>query len=164
MLNQAYAGAAAAAPPEGWAGTGGGAGAGTAVDYLVDCHYFPETDSLQLLAGDWEGGGILCNVTDTAITPLRNLKGGHRAGIRTCSWSHSGPSKGTLVTGGEDTRLCTWDPSRDREPVQTGGGTGRAGMGGRAGKGGRAGPQRSAQHEDRSLLQSASAAAAVALK
>lgn len=81
-------------------------GLGVPIDYLVNCHYDAAAGKLVLVAGGWAGGAVLCDVTDQAVTPVRQLTGGHRAVIRTSSLQ---PRRSWLVTGAEDARVCAWD-------------------------------------------------------
>jgi len=80
-------------------------------NYLVDCHFDASSGKLSVLAGDWAGNLTVAEVTDSAVAPTAHLRsggGGHSAVVRAALWR--GPS---LVTGGEDARVCLWssDPS-----------------------------------------------------
>ncbi|KAL7489033.1 hypothetical protein ACHAW6_014599 [Cyclotella cf. meneghiniana] len=89
---------------------------GGAVGYLVGCEWraFPDngtmtgdvSPALHLVAGNSRGDGYLFRVDASQITPLAQLKGGHKGCIRDFCWSN-----GKLITGGEDARICEWDIS-----------------------------------------------------
>lgn len=78
-------------------------GWGVSVDYIVGCQYEAEADRLRLVAGGFEGGGCLATVAMGGITPDAVLEGGHREQIRTFDWLGQ-----TVVTGGEDAKMCMW--------------------------------------------------------
>ncbi|KAL9187731.1 hypothetical protein ACHAXT_006109 [Thalassiosira profunda] len=87
---------------------------GRAVEYLVGCTWASVATSspaLYLLAGNSEGDGYVFQIDADRITPLMHLKGGHRGCIRDFCWIDDGSGGRTLVTGGEDARLCEWDLS-----------------------------------------------------
>lgn len=86
----------------------GGASAGTRswgvpVDCVVGCEYEPDLDRLWLVAGGFEGGGCLASVTRDGIALEAVLGGGHREQIRAFDWTGR-----SMVTGGEDAKLCLW--------------------------------------------------------
>ena len=89
---------------------------------------------MHLLAGNSDGDGYLFRVDVDRIAPLAHLRGGHRGCIRDFGWIHDDDEGGggwRLVTGGEDVRLCEWDPSgydgNDDDVVWAVGGTGGGG-------------------------------------
>jgi WD repeat-containing protein 89 len=77
---------------------------GIPINYLVQCHFDPASDKLLLTAADWNGSCTVCEVSDSAISPVATLNGGHNAIIR-CSLYENGK----FITGGEDSRVCVWD-------------------------------------------------------
>ena len=82
------------------------------VTYCCGCAWDPHGDTLVLLAGTQ--GGVLAAWPLTAGAdgtlavhpPAAVLAGGHTDVVRAATWL--GPSGSTLVTGGEDGRLCVW--------------------------------------------------------
>jgi WD40 repeat protein len=72
-------------------------------DYLVGCAYDSFTNELILLAGNHDGTLHLLDVKPDVVTPLSVLVGGHVSCVRGFDWGAE-----SLVTGGEDARLCTW--------------------------------------------------------
>jgi len=94
------------------------------VNYLVDCRFEACSGKLHLLAGDYEGGLTLCEASDAAVAPVATLASGHSAMVRACLWGDGGGGAGplaSLVTGGEDTRLCAWSFA-ETAPVAAAGG------------------------------------------
>lgn len=80
-----------------------------AVEYLVGCEWktIPDSTSapaLHLIAGNSLGDGYMFRVDANQITPVAQLKGGHKGCIRDFCWS-----TGRMITGGEDARICEWD-------------------------------------------------------
>lgn len=78
------------------------------VDYLVDCFHDELTDDLYLIAGQYDGNGIILTVEPTMLSMFGNLNDGHSATIRSCL----GDLK-RLVSGGEDSRVCSWSLMND---------------------------------------------------
>lgn len=78
-------------------------GWGVSVDYIVGCRYEAQADTLWLVAGGFGGSLCLASVAPSAVTPKAVLEGGHREQIRTFDWLGS-----TIITGGEDAKLCLW--------------------------------------------------------
>lgn len=79
-------------------------------DYLVDCMFDDANDSLLIIAGQYEGDGLVGIMEPTSAATSVALQRGHSASIR-CACSIGGSidgSVGTVVTGGEDSRLCMW--------------------------------------------------------
>ncbi|CAM9811200.1 unnamed protein product, partial [Discosporangium mesarthrocarpum] len=115
----ARAGAGAGAEAAmGWGGGGSEAGSGGAragwgvtVDYAVGCHYEQAQDQLWLVAGGFDGRGVLARVFREGLTPEALLGGGHREQIRAFDWrgeSGGGGAGLSVVTGGEDAKVCSW--------------------------------------------------------
>jgi hypothetical protein len=75
------------------------------MDYVIDCQYDQPTNSLFLLTGTYSGNMNILSVERTGITPVFELHGGHSSIIRCFDWNVSAKS---IVTGGEDGRLCLW--------------------------------------------------------
>ena len=89
------------------------------VDYLVDCFYESNSETLCLLAGDNNGGGKLAIVQPTSLQVcghLQNGVGSHTATIRCAKLLKSNSSSSRLITGGEDARLCWWHISPNTSP------------------------------------------------
>jgi len=77
-----------------------------AVDYLVDCLYDTAADSLQLLAGNYDGAAKLISVDPDALSVVQStFSNGHCATIRCLSANRY---SNTIVTGGEDSMVCQW--------------------------------------------------------
>ena len=77
-----------------------------AVDYLVDCVYNASTDSLQLLAGNYDGAVKLIAVAPEILSVIQSsFINGHCASVRCMSANRN---NNTIVTGGEDSLLCQW--------------------------------------------------------
>jgi len=90
-------------------------------NYLVDCHFEASTGKLSVLAGDWSGNVTVAEVTDSAVVPTAHMRGsggggGHSAVVRSALWS-GGSSSSTLVTGGEDARVCFWSLDPAAQPA-----------------------------------------------
>ena len=88
----------------GGANTGGG---GDGIDYLVGCQYDKSANRLYLLAGEHSGTLHLLAVEQAAVVALASLRGGaaggHVSDVRCFHWGAN-----SLLTGGEDARLCSW--------------------------------------------------------
>jgi len=105
---------------------------GSAVEYLVGCTWAPvsttteaaATPALHLLAGNSNGDAYLFRMDADKITPVAELKGGHRGCIRDFCWVGS-----RMITGGEDARLCDWDLTGNAPPILTSGGSGGSSFG-----------------------------------
>ena len=86
---------------------------GIPVQYLVGCAWI--NDELNLLAGNTMGDSVLYKVDAGALAVKKIMSGGHRGCIRSfvpvSSTSKSGdggmPST-SIITAGEDSRLCEW--------------------------------------------------------
>jgi WD40 repeat protein len=78
--------------------------AGIVINYLVGCHW--DGSELNLVAGNTNGDCALFQVEANAISAKSILKGGHKSCIRAFV---SSPIDKTLITGGEDARLCEWN-------------------------------------------------------
>ena len=79
------------------------------IDYLVDCYYDNSNDTLKMIAGKYDGSGIITKVEPSALSVESTLLSGHSAQIR-CSNISSLPSSTSniIATGGEDSKICTW--------------------------------------------------------
>lgn len=75
------------------------------VDYLVDCAFDAATLQLYLVAGNHAGDCFLLRLLPERVEPVAAVSGAHRACVRCAVWDSS-----ALVTGGEDGRLCLWQP------------------------------------------------------
>lgn len=85
---------------------------GVPVNYIVGCQYEADTDKLRLVAGSFEGGACLATVAMDGITPDAVLERGHSEQIRTFDWLGQ-----TVVTGGEDAKMCLWRLSEGDDSV-----------------------------------------------
>lgn len=89
-----------------------------AVDYLIDCVYQQNQETLYLVAGQFDGKGVVAKVEPTECVVVGYLENGHAGSIRCCQ-AFAGTSTDSLdyahaprlVTGGEDSRLCSWVPA-----------------------------------------------------
>lgn len=84
------------------------------VDYLVNCHYNPLSQRLFLSAGTFGGGLLMCHVNATSVQPfcMLNPRDGHKGVIRDCLCFDE-----TLVSGGQDSKLCVWKSGAAPEPT-----------------------------------------------
>ena len=85
------------------------------INYLVDARFNSESGRLELLCGNWDGGLHLCEATDSTVTPLATLAQGHSAVVRCAAWG----SGGSIITGGEDSRLCVWGLHGPQAPTSS---------------------------------------------
>jgi hypothetical protein len=148
---------------------------GTEVDYLIGGHYDAAADEFTVLAGAQNGSLFLVAVRPEeglcVVGGFSDPKRGHHAGVRCFDWqcigdvgagagggAGGGGSYVSLVTGGEDGRLCHWttapapaSATSASAEVQAawggesgggGGGGGGGGDGGGGGGGGRGGGSR----------------------
>jgi WD repeat-containing protein 89 len=78
---------------------------GQKMDYLIDVHWLSSTHELLLTAGNTSNhAGVLYKCTGHTWAPCGMIRGGHQGVIRA-----SLPlSSATLLTAGEDARLCEW--------------------------------------------------------
>ena len=76
------------------------------VDYLTDCFIEPSEERLFLVAGKFSGEGCVLLTEPSSMIDAADLNEGHKDIIRGCSF-HA--SSGTMVTGGEDGCVCSWD-------------------------------------------------------
>jgi len=77
------------------------------IQYLVGCHW--DGSQLSLMAGNCDGNGAIFRVDAGTISLTHTMIGGHRGCIRSFTGSPSSFSKvDSLITGGEDARLCEW--------------------------------------------------------
>ena len=84
---------------------------GLNADYLVDCYNIPNTNEIYLLAGDYNGQGVISQMEPNRFNVKSYLTGGHSANMRCCSANFMSPTPiggVRLITGGEDSRLCSW--------------------------------------------------------
>jgi len=75
------------------------------VDYLIDCHYQPTSNTLYVISGDVRGGVGILEVSKDGLTPVARLSGGHNRVVRFVDWNDQDKR---VITGGEDTKLCLW--------------------------------------------------------
>lgn len=85
---------------------------GLGVDYLVDCFGPANSNDIYLLAGTFDGKGVVAQMLPTGFNKLGSVEGGHTAQIRCSSAAFAVTAEGApavrLTTGGEDARLCKW--------------------------------------------------------
>jgi WD40 repeat protein len=101
---------------------------GDGIDYLVGCQYEEDTNRLYLLAGEHVGTLHVLAVEQSAAVAVASLRGGaaggHASDVRCFHWG-----KKSLLTGGEDARLCLWGAASDARaagaPVGAAAGTSR---------------------------------------
>jgi len=94
---------------------------GLGVDYLVDCFGPASSNDIYLLAGTFEGRGVVAQMLPTGFNQLSSFEGGHTAQIRCGSAAFSSSADGLptvrLTTGGEDARLCKWSTAAPAAPA-----------------------------------------------
>ena len=74
-------------------------------DYLIDCWY-QDDGSLNLLAGDHAGKGVVTNIQPGDVhTAVGEMLGGHSSTMRCACFLDD-----SILTAGEDSRLCVWGP------------------------------------------------------
>ena len=79
------------------------------IDYLVDCYYDNINDTLKMIAGKYDGSGIITKVEPSALSVESTLLSGHSAQIRCSNVSLLPSSTSNIIaTGGEDSKICTW--------------------------------------------------------
>ncbi|OZJ06162.1 hypothetical protein BZG36_01048 [Bifiguratus adelaidae] len=79
------------------------------VDYAIDCHYDESTQRLFLTTGSHSGDLSLLHVNLKSLQLCQNIQQAHSEVIRACHWEI--PNH-TLLTGGEDGKLCLWQPNQ----------------------------------------------------
>ncbi|KAL9553359.1 hypothetical protein PS6_003961 [Mucor atramentarius] len=79
----------------------------TPVDYAIDCSYDPVAQRFYLITGDNSGTVDFFHVNIGQLQHCQQLKvdGSHSDVVRSLYWNHSTQS---ILTGGEDGRLCAW--------------------------------------------------------
>lgn len=81
----------------------------------MGCQYDALANRLYLLAGEHSGTLHLLAVERDAVVALASLRGGaaggHVSDVRCFHWGAT-----TLLTGGEDARLCAWTLGADSAP------------------------------------------------
>ena len=82
--------------------SGLGGGGGMLIQYLVNCHW--DGRNLNLVAGNSDGVSAVFCVDATGLAFQRQLNGGHKGCIR----DYAVLGNGTILTGGEDARMCEW--------------------------------------------------------
>jgi len=96
---------------------------GVPIHYLVGCTWMDH--ELNLLAGNTEGECVLYKVDAGSISLKRMLMGGHKASIRSfvpVAFSNGdGCTTCCILTAGEDSRICEWNPNNvDEVPLVVG--------------------------------------------
>ena len=93
------------------------------VSYCCGCAWDPHGETLVLLAGTQAGVLAAWPLTADADgtlavhPPAAVLAGGHVDVVRAATWLGPGGSASTLVTGGEDGRVCVWTTAPGGEAV-----------------------------------------------
>ena len=83
---------------------------GIPVQYLVGCAWI--NDELNLLAGNNIGDSVLYKVDAGALAVKKIMSGGHKGCIRSfvpVSSRNHGIDSTSIITAGEDSRLCEWN-------------------------------------------------------
>lgn len=80
--------------------------AGIEINYLVGCHW--DGSELNLIAGNTQGDCVIFHVDANSISVKRKLMRGHKSCIRAFVCD------GSIVTGGEDSRLIEWNLNDER--------------------------------------------------
>ncbi|ORX95735.1 WD40 repeat-like protein [Basidiobolus meristosporus CBS 931.73] len=78
------------------------------MNYAIDCHYDSATQRLYLLGGTIDGDMGIFHVNSDSLQLCDVLSGGHTDIVRSVYWDIT---SGTMISGGEDAKLCYWDPS-----------------------------------------------------
>jgi WD40 repeat protein len=86
-----------------------------AVDYLIKCFYSKVTNKLFLVAGSYSGDLFIYRVEGKELKFLQHLTNAHSDIVRDILWFEEA---GTLLTVGEDSRLCVWRNDPNASPVQ----------------------------------------------
>lgn len=82
-------------------------GAQGGLRYVVDLH--DDNGTLKLLAGD-NGGGMMEFIvhSDSTLTAVRSLVGGHSDMVRCAAFLRGSGGDGRIVTGGDDGTVVAW--------------------------------------------------------
>ncbi|KAL0080617.1 WD40-repeat-containing domain protein [Phycomyces blakesleeanus] len=77
------------------------------IDYAIDCSYDPTSQRFYLVTGNNEGEVNTFHVNIGQLQLCQSLKaqGAHTDIVRSLCWNHSTQS---IITGGEDGRMCAW--------------------------------------------------------
>ncbi|CDH52076.1 wd repeat-containing protein 89 [Lichtheimia corymbifera JMRC:FSU:9682] len=77
------------------------------VEYAIDCSYDPVSQRFYLITGNNSGDVQLLHVNVGQVQHCQTLKapGGHTDIVRAVYWNHHSQS---ILTGGEDGRMCAW--------------------------------------------------------
>ncbi|XP_063951451.1 WD repeat-containing protein 89-like, partial [Lytechinus pictus] len=86
------------------------------VDYLVDCFYHSGLKSLVVLGGTVSGDLHLLTVGRDRLHFVHSLKGTHKGVVRCLHWDDQTE---TLITGGEDSVVSSWQPDRNANQSST---------------------------------------------
>ncbi|XP_041454019.1 WD repeat-containing protein 89-like isoform X1 [Lytechinus variegatus] len=86
------------------------------VDYLVDCFYHSGLKSLVVLGGTVSGDLHLLTVGRDRLHFVHSLKGTHKGVVRCLHWDDQTQ---TLITGGEDSVVSSWQPDRTANQSST---------------------------------------------
>lgn len=88
------------------------------IDYMIDCHFNRQKQTLTLACGSYEGSLYLANVSMKGLQMLhQEALGGHSSVVRSVLWDVAG--SGDLITGGEDSRMIRWSHDNSRVEQRT---------------------------------------------
>jgi hypothetical protein len=88
------------------------------MDYLVDCMYDSGSDTLRLIAGDYNGESRIAIVGPNSLQVTEESPKGHSATIRCSKYYTSSGGIERMITGGEDARVCSWNLKKSK-PITT---------------------------------------------
>ncbi|CAG8756761.1 8591_t:CDS:2 [Dentiscutata erythropus] len=77
------------------------------IDYAIDCQFDFSTNRLYLFAGSNLGNISILHVAINELQLCQTLNDGHSEIVRSVIWN---PQVNTLLSGGEDSKLCMWGP------------------------------------------------------
>eukprot|EP00026_Physarum_polycephalum_P011772 Phypoly_transcript_12016.p1 GENE.Phypoly_transcript_12016~~Phypoly_transcript_12016.p1 ORF type:complete len:390 (+),score=60.77 Phypoly_transcript_12016:70-1170(+) len=79
-----------------------------AVDYLIKCFYSAVANKLLLVAGSYGGDLFIYSVEGKELILLQHMKNAHSDIVRDILWFEQA---NTMLTVGEDSRMCVWRTS-----------------------------------------------------
>lgn len=81
------------------------------VNYLVDCHYIASMNQLILFGGSFDGNLSAFSLQENGFEHITNLTNGHNGVVRDFHF------KDSLITVGEDSKMCIWEHSESKKDV-----------------------------------------------